>query len=132
MAQEDYLKRQFDTMGKVLGKILAMLLGIKVLEEKSEYTVTTEILLDEFKLDLDTLIQLPDNQFICKFQEIEGFNNENLEKLGEILFLLATKHKNPARLYEKSLLIFEYLEKTERTYSLERQQRINEIKNILK
>ncbi|MGC3976903.1 MAG: hypothetical protein QM751_00845 [Paludibacteraceae bacterium] len=132
MAQVDYLKRQFDLFGRVLGKIIAMLLGIKTMEEKSAYTITTEILLDKLHLNLNEIICFSNEDFLIALSKIDGFNSTNLEKLAEILLLLANENQISNLLYKKSLCIYEYLEDKDKSYSLVRQQKINMIRKQLR
>jgi hypothetical protein len=57
----------------------------------------------------------------------------DFEKFAEIFLLIAdnTEDKKRELLYEKCLVVFEYLDKTERTYSLDRQKKIEQIKKEL-
>lgn len=134
MEQEDYLKRQIDQLGRVLGKILTGLLGFV---NKGQASLGIEIANQSLKTELDLNIEelddLKNDSFIKKLKSEKNFTNENLSQLAEILFLTAdNKHdKDKRRIYLKCLTVYEYLEKAEKTYSFGRQMKINHIKNML-
>jgi hypothetical protein len=83
-------------------------------------------------IDIQNLLDIPTDDFVNTLKTQNNLTNDNLDKLAEILLLIAdngqTHHK---KLYEKCLTIYEYLEKTESIYSLDRQWKIERIKNVL-
>jgi hypothetical protein len=130
MQQEDYLERQINYIGRVLEKILFLLLGFKNKGEGIE--ITNQILKDELDFDIQELLDIQTDSFINTLVSEKGFDNAGFEKLAEIFLLIAdsTEHKKRKILYEKCLVVLEYLEKTETTYSLDRQEKIEQIKNM--
>lgn len=95
--------------------------------------MTNQVLKGELDLDIRELTNIQNENFIKTLKAKKGFNNENLEKLADILLFIAENgsDKDKSRLYEKCLMIYEYLEKAENVYSLIRQEKIEQIKNIL-
>ena len=89
MEQEDYIKRQIDQLGRVLGKILAGLLGLK--SQGSAGDVAAELtfeLEDVLPLNRGDLASMPDDLFLEMINDGRKFGEENLGKLAEILHLL--------------------------------------------
>jgi hypothetical protein len=131
MEQEDYLKRQIDQLGRVLGKALSDLLGlVKKGQAGLGVETTVQTIKTELDLDIGELTDIKTENFIKTLQTEKKFTNAHLEKLAEILFLLAdhkpaTDQKN---INEKCLAIYEYLENAESTYSFDRQRKIKQIK----
>ena len=137
LGQEDFIKRQIDQLGKVLGKILADLLRLKSggsldagIEEAGQ------ALKMELGLNIDGLVSIPAESFITTLLEIRKFTDNNFEELAEILFLIAeelytsnTQNEKMKKLYERSLIIFELLDNMSSTYSFDRHTKINKIKN---
>lgn len=132
MEQEDYLKKQIDQLGRVLGKIMSDLLGLKNQGKVNDGVETTnQALKGELDFDLTDLIDTPPDQLIDKLTAQEKFSHENLEKLAEILLFMADNQtENRKRMYEMSLAILEYLEESEGLYSLDRKWKIERIKSM--
>jgi hypothetical protein len=134
MEQEDYLMRQINQIGRILGKILVDFIGLK---NKGQVNIAIEttntVLKDELDFDIQELIEIPSANFINKLMTEKQFNNDCFEKLAEILLLIAdnTEEKNRKVLYEKCLTIFEYLEEYSKIYSLDRQWKIEQIKKYV-
>ncbi|MHC1704517.1 MAG: hypothetical protein AB9846_11465 [Tenuifilaceae bacterium] len=139
MQQEDYLKRQIDQLGRVLGKILADLLGLKTQGQAGQVIEVTNLALkDELDLNIDDLIALPEEEFISTLVVGKKLNEMHLEKLAEILFLIAEdskyqekENKKSKELYLRAFLIYDHLNRTSSTYSFDRQYKIEEIRKIL-
>lgn len=134
MEQHDYLQRLIEQLGRVLGKVSSYLLGLKnrgQIEEGIE--ITSQALKGELDLDIQELTDIPADNFIETLKAKKSINNENLNKLADILFFIAEngQDKGKKELYEKCLTIYEYLEKSESVYSIIRQGKIERIKNVL-
>jgi hypothetical protein len=131
MEQEDYLERQIRYIGQVLEKILFHILGFRNKGRASEaIEITNQMLKDELDFDIQGLVDIQTESFIHTLVSEKNFSNDSFEKLAEIFLLIADniKDKRKEILYEKCLVIFEYLEKVEKTYSLDRQLKIEQIK----
>ena len=133
MEQRDYLQRQAEQLGQVLGKILCHLLGLKEQGEvKIDIKIANQVFNDELDFDIDSIISIPTKNLVKTLKEEKNFGNENMEILAEILLLIAENmsrdEKN--RLYEKSLTIYEYLETSDsNTYSYNRDLKIKKLKD---
>ena len=140
MEQEDYIKRQIDQLGRVLGKILAGLLGLK--SQGSAGDVAAELTLeleDVLPLNGGDQASMPDDLFLEMIKDERKFGEENLGKLAEILHLLGEEYSRPGlagkkgkNFYEKALRVYEYIDKTGKTYSFDRHLKIEAVKHALK
>lgn len=139
MEQRDFLQKQIDQLGRALGKVMADLLK---LESKGDLSQGTEVadqkLKEELDLDIEAIVNLPDEEFLSALQQRKNISNEALEKLAGILLFIAdglnSGESNKGRvlkLYQKSLIIYNKLEKEESTYSLDRHYRIKRIYSTL-
>ena len=139
MQQEDYIKRQIDQLGRVLGKILADLMGLKARRQASlEIESVSQALKTELGLTIDDLTLIPTDSFLTTLLDTKKFSDNNFEQLAEIMFLIAeelniknTDVGKMKQLYERALIIFEILDKTSSTYSFDRHSKIEKIKNVL-
>ncbi|MBM3456495.1 MAG: hypothetical protein FJX80_15400 [Bacteroidetes bacterium] len=133
MEQRDYLKRQIDQLGQVLGKILLDLLGLKNSGQlNAGIEITNQTLKGELDFEIQDLLEISKDKLIHTLITQKNFTNENLDKLAEILLLVAdNQQENTKKLYERCLTIYKYLEKAENIYSLDRQWKIERIKNEL-
>lgn len=136
MEQEDYIKKQIDRLGQVLGKILADLLGFKNQADiLSGIESVNQVFKSELDLDLEEFITVSPEKFMNTLLETKKFSEENLEKLSTIFFLLAiesnkgnAENKRVKCLYEKSLCILEHIDRISSCYSIERNSKIEDIK----
>jgi hypothetical protein len=133
MEQQDYLKKQIDLLGKVLGKLFSDLLGLKNNGQiNAGFELTNQILKNELGFNIQDLLDIPTDNFINTLTTQKNLTTGNLDKLAEILLLIADNRQSDNRkLYEKWLTIYEYLEKIENVYTLDRQWKMNRIKNEL-
>ena len=136
MVRRDYLQKQIDLLGRVLGKILSDLLGLKSVGVIMEGIDSSYLALkEELNLDLEELIELSNEDFIQKLQTENKFSSESLEKLAEIMLVIADKTysednstEKSLKMYIKCIALFHYVEKIESTYSIERNKKIEQIK----
>jgi hypothetical protein len=130
MEQRDHLQKQLDLIGKVLGKLMGILIGMKTQDKSNEgMEITQQTLKEELNIDFEEWIALPTVEFHEKLQQSK-FNEDNLRALADIFSLLADKTlKNELRalLYQKCLSLYQYLEKTETTLSMEQHLKVKRI-----
>ncbi len=133
MEQQDYLKKQIDQLGKVLAKIFSDLLGLKSNGQiNAGLEITNQTLRNEIDFDIQDLLDIPTENFINTLTTEKKLTNDNLDKLAEIFLLIAdNKQGDNKKLYEKCLTIYDHLEKSENIYTLDRQWKMNRIKNAL-
>jgi len=134
LEKEDYLLKQINQLGQVLGKLFAKLIGLKTNDQVFEtFDFTNKLLKEELDFDIEYLVTITNEEFELLILNNLKFNNSNLESFADMLVLVADifyfrteKHKN---IYEKALKIYEYLNKKDLTYSFERQNKIINIKS---
>jgi len=140
LEQEDFLKRQIDQLGRVLGKILADLSGLKVRGHMNEgIEAASQVLKTELGFNTGDLALIPADGFLQTLLETGKFSDSNFEQLAELMFLIAEElHSRNTdvgkmnNLYERSLIIYEILDQVSPTYSIERHNKIGKIKQMLK
>jgi hypothetical protein len=132
MEQRDYLLRQAELFGQVLGKLLVKLLNIKNQEQTSSVLeITNQAFREDLGLDINTLIALDTNDLINLLIAENKFSNENFERLADIFFIIAENSSQEERnlLNKKCLAMYETIEVSDPTYSINRQFKIEQIKN---
>lgn len=137
MEDSDYLKKQIDQVTKALGKMLSALLGLKDQGKINEgIEATDQSLKQTLDFDLEGLTAIPTDAFIRTLQEKKKFSNEDFDRLAEIFLLIADEldepdNKKSIDLYNKCLMIYEHLNATGSTYSLDRHMKADRIKKYL-
>jgi hypothetical protein len=133
MEQRDYLKKQIDQLGQVLAKLFSDLIGLKNSgQSNSGLEITDQVLKNELDFDLQDFIDIPTDKFIDTLTAQKGLTKENLDKLADILLLIADNREGDnKKLFEKCLMIYEYLEKVDNIYSLDRKWKMKRIENEL-
>lgn len=123
MEQRDYFMRQVELFWQVLGKLLVKILEMKNSNEIVE--IANKILCQELGLNSNELVNITIEELLKN----EKINNVNLEKIADILYFIFENSdtKEKTLLAKKCLEIYEYLNISEKTYSLERQQKISKL-----
>ena len=134
MEQKDYLLREIEKIGAVMRAILNRFTGntenLAITIEK-RFEQTKEQLFDETGLDLDEFLKLDMAETKEFIRHFKGINIVNLELLAEILFHLGVENKsgNEKFILSKALILFELCNETDKTYSTERELKIEVIKS---
>ena len=134
MRQDDYFLRQIDILGRILGKILTDLLKKKGTGEIMDTVeVTAQALKSELDIDLNSLLLVNNENLVVFLKTEKKFGEQHLEKMAELFFILGQDLKNEKVLLflEKSVTIYEYLNKTSSTYSIDRMHKIDKIKKMI-
>jgi len=133
MIRQDFIIKQINQLGQVLARLLSDLQGLKSSGQKSAgLEITNQTLKNELDLDVQDLIDIPTDNFIDTLTDQKNITIESLEKLAEILVLIAdNNHEDSQIMYQKCVLIYEYLEKAEDSYTLHRQWILQRIKKEL-
>jgi hypothetical protein len=135
MVRQDFLLKQVEELGRVLGQILANMLGlsngalaVRQIEE------TCQALRNEADLDIEQLLEIPPDKFVQALQENKAMNNANLEHFATILFHIAENTEDKAKaavFYERSLIIYGYLDHSGGIYSFDRSYYMEQIRKAL-
>jgi hypothetical protein len=138
METSDYLMRQFNQLGKALGKLLADLFEPdNNLPAHQTLKNINQELITALDIDIETIIEIPSDELIAKFKEEYGANFANFEDLAEFLYQIgylyqASNELNKATaVFRQALITHKYLLEHGDTFSLEIHQKINELEALL-
>jgi len=133
MEQRDLIKDQIEQLGRALGKMITLVLGMDnggdILKIQKEVAATFDT---ELKLDFKKLIGLEQKEFQETIKE--KFQNQEavLEQLSALLFDIGKRCGPEGELrqqyLEKALWTLEYINSISDTFSMERLSKINIIK----
>lgn len=132
MFQRDYILKMIEMMGKFVAAILSKI-------SKKEYKEAEELLEESY----DTLLKesaakftfIPKekltDQLISEFNFVDGHLEilANLFKVEAELRFTQGNHKLSLEFFEKTLVLFQFLDNNSSTFSIQRKSDINEIKN---
>jgi hypothetical protein len=131
MEQKDYLLREIEKIGMVLRAILNTFLGKKenmAITMERSFEKTKEMLINEMNFDLDKFLSIDKTASLDYLSQYKGMNPENLELLAEITYNLGiTKQDKRDIFFTKALQLYELCNEKDRTFSVERNNRIKEI-----
>ena len=136
MERRDYLLQQIQMMGLFLQKLIARMLKREENEGTDEiHDMVRSEINKELNLDIDEMILLRDEDFFSILKE-KKFTDSHLEQLGQILYMLGkpddiTISLGKRNYLQKSLAIYNEIEMQSRSFSMERNERIMEIKQLL-
>jgi len=136
MGQEDYLLREIEKIAIMLRFILSKLIGNNenpVITIERQFEETKELLFNEINFDLDSFLELNESDSKEYISHLKGKSTENLELLAEIIYQLGLNLKLEDRsvYLEKALQIYEFCNLADKTYSLDREAKINMIRLFL-
>ncbi len=138
METYDYLKKQIDQLTNVLKKLISAISNIKETGKVNEtIEKINQGLMDMLNMSLDEIINSPLEYFISNLTVDDKLTNHNLDLLADLFFqtgvLLEKQNEKEQskRLFNRSLLIYQYLLKVETDFSYERHLRIKELKEFL-
>lgn len=129
---QDYLLNQVDRFGRALAQLLGKLAGAKGAQLLEE-VATARQTLQEHGVDIDQWKELPAAELIDVLKKDERLTEENLQKLGDLLYIFtntSSDHTEQRQLQSLTLIIYQYLTSTSSTWSLERQQKIDQLTKL--
>lgn len=136
MIRQDYFKRQIDQLGKVLAKVLSDLLGLRSQGNSHQGIEITDLALkSELGIGVEDLVAMDDASFIADLKNKFDLHSDHLESLANILLEIGENSENvniqQSKIFKKSLLLLEEVEKKDSTFSLERRMKIDKVKGYL-
>jgi len=135
MIKRDIIQAQIEQLGKVLGKGLALVLGLK--NEGAILNVVEEVqkILADQDIDLKKWIQLEQSEYETALKDKLLDNEQVLEQLGDLLFELgkgcAPEGELRQQYLEKALWTYNYINQISITFSMERLMIIKDIKSMM-
>lgn len=130
----DYIMRQIYQLSRVLAKVIAAVVGLKGAGQAQQVReVTDDALIEQLELDLESLLEM-----IQTLEQKEGMNEENLEQIAELFYVISNtlgEDQKPSEknteLLQRSLDIYTHIEEQGNVYSIDRNHKIQEIKKLL-
>ncbi len=136
MEQKDYLLREIEKIGLLLKMIFNKIAG-----KEENYALTVEnqfeeakgLLLHEIGFDIDIFLSLEKSEIEHYISKFNGISGSNTELLADILRVMGMKtYSSMTKEYlERALKLYEFCNSLDKTFSLDRERKINEIKNAL-
>jgi hypothetical protein len=136
MEQKDYFLREIEKIGIVLKMIFVRLAGSKenfAISIENQFKETKGMLLNETGFDLDVFLSLNDSEIEAYLSKFHGMNGPNIELLADILQSMGMKAEAALskEYLKKALKLYESCNSHDKTFSFERENKINEIKKVL-
>jgi hypothetical protein len=132
MYQRDYLLRMIEMFGELLAGIMGFI-------RKGEFNRASQqigrVYYDILREDASFFTSIPENELTPRLLENHNYTNGHLEILAELfnaeaeLNLARGDKSESLTFFRKSLVLFEFVDTDQKTYSLER---INKIETIRK
>ncbi|MDO5664844.1 MAG: hypothetical protein Q4G63_06275 [Bacteroidia bacterium] len=137
MERRDYILLEIEKIGLILAAIKQKLFGGKenlaiTIDKQAEDT--KEILFNELNFELDKFLIMNMDESIQYLEGFQGFNIENTDSLAEYFAELGLREQPSiqAKAYlEKALQVYTISNLKSKTYSMEREMRMMEIKSVL-
>lgn len=136
MERRDYILREIEKIGQLLSMIFDRISGkhenysIKL---ENQFEEEKELLREEMGFDLDAFLSLEKAEAPNYLSGFKGLNGGNIELLADILFEMGTSFETSRTIeyLDKSLILYELCNSLDKTYSMERESKINDVKNAL-
>lgn len=136
MEQKDYILREIEKIGRIIGFIRQKLFGSKEnlsLTTENQINDASGMLMKETDFNLNKFLSLnieESNEYISSFR---GFSNENIELLADCICQICMNDSSAdsKKYLEKALQLYELCNLKSKTYSLQRENKIIAIKNAL-
>jgi hypothetical protein len=130
MYQKDYILRMIEMLGDLIAGILGL---IKKGEYRQAFEQLGKIYYDMLKEDAAFFREIPADNLTHKLIKEHNYTNGHLEILAELFnaeaeLEVSQGHKSDSlKYFEKSLMLFEFIDREQKTYSAERQEKMNSI-----
>lgn len=133
MEQKDYILREIEKIGRIISAIREKLFlrkdNVAIITVK-EINDLNGMLLKQIDFDLEKFLQLDYEELNEYLNSFEGFNIENIEELADLISLLGFTNKS-IKFLSKSLQLYELINLKSKTFSFERERKIQKINNFL-
>lgn len=137
MERRDYLLQEIEKIGLLLRMILNKITSRAengAISLENQFEEEKELVLNGMGFDLDKFLSLKASEigeYLLNFNAIRG---ANIELLADVLTEMGMndKSKSSNAYLEKALMLYEHCSSLDKTYSFDRESKINEIKNIIR
>ena len=136
MEQKDYLLREIERIGTLLRWISGKITGIEdnyALTVENQFKEAKGLLLNEIGFDTDIFLSLKESEIEQYISKFKGINVSNIELLADIfkVFGMKTDSAMTKEYLDRALKLYELCDSFDKTFSFDRESKINEIKNVL-
>jgi len=136
MEQKDYFLREIEKIGSLLKAIISKNSRNKdetSIKIDNQFDETKNELIDSFNFNLLEFINMNNDEAISYLENKTGFNLVNIELLSRILEELGLNDNSDRKyaLLKKSLLIIEYCKSKDKTFSFEREEKIQRLNSSI-
>jgi hypothetical protein len=135
MEQRDYLLRQIEMMTQFLLALIRKLTGMKDNSPEEEQREVTDMMMKEqLDISLSDIAQIPVDEIADFIMNRKGIHQSNIDLFAEVLILNAkggTDKEYRKLLLLRALELLQWEDRTSGVFSMERQQKINEVKVLL-
>lgn len=134
MYQRDYILKMIEMMGQMLAAFFG-LIKRKQLDEAAD--TIDDMFNNLLKEDAAFFHTIKKEELTAKLLEEHNYTNSHLEVLAELFYAEATLRKAQKKrdmsmeCFEKALMLFEYIEKELKVFSMDRQDKIGSIRKEL-
>ena len=135
MQKEDYILREIEKIGIMLQMMIKKLVVTREKLPEQFYNQLGDIKtnLAEMEFDLDLFLELNNQESSTYLSGFGTLNSRNIEYLGDLLKEMGTRSEPymDKNCLNKAVYLYEYCNTTERTFSVERENKILELSKIL-
>jgi len=136
MEQRDFLLREIEKIGAIMSAIRQKFFGGKgnlAITLEQQVKETKAMLLNKMSFDFEKFLDLSVEETSEYIKTFEGFSVENIEVLAEIISEIGFNNKcdNSQKYLEKAQQLYELCGFKSKSFSFEREAKINAIKNSL-
>lgn len=135
MFKKDYIEKQLEQLALAIAKVISQLTNSKMNGETSSgILIADEFLRTEFDVELAKLAAMDNEHLINHLTKNKNLNTGKLNLLADLLFETAQLFEKSGKkqiadyLNHKTLIIYNYVDETEKTFSQNRQEKITILK----
>jgi hypothetical protein len=136
MEKRDYLLQEIEKIGLLLRMILSKIVSRpenSAIAIESQFEQENELFQTEMGFNVDAFLSLSAAEIEKYLSQFNGIRGANIELLADVFKEMGMKSKgNLSKPYlEKSLMLYDYCNLQDKTYSPDRESKIAEIKEII-
>ena len=136
MEKRDYLLQEIEKIGILLRMILNKITlrgENNAITLENQFEEEKELLINEIGFNIDGFLSLEASKIEDYLSKFSGVRGSNIELLADVLKEIGMKGENKmSKAYlKKALKLYEQCNSLDKTYSFDRESKIEEIKNIL-
>ena len=136
MQQKDYLLREIEKIGLLLKMIFNKIAGKEenyALTVENQFEEEKELLLHETGFNIDVFLLIEESGIEQYISEFDGIRGSNIELLADILKAMGDKTDSAKtkEYLKRALRLYELCNSIDKTFSFDRERKINEINNAL-